>query len=528
AGDITLEAVGNLDDILSGFIVAPLLPLELSITRARVDLDAAAIRGRDVSITVESDASDLFDDDDSPGAWGEPIQEWVGSISLIAGVALSQSSAELDINDSQIVGRNVSLSSEAVTDAEATVLSTGAKGLFGAVAYGHSIPHSTVDIRGGSSIVTSDDLSVSSRADSDLSIIATQNLFGTSTTVEKRNITLAGAYSDVVSKASLSSDSNLNVGDDLVVDVFATREHNTQANAAAYADGTLGIALNVAVHDSQIEALIDGDVTTGGDMTVDAELETIKNDFNATSTVGTGSISGQFQATTLSALRLQGFAAAFGGVFGTGSAVGGNSASMQRLLQAAAPAGAQNQARPNDFATSAAVNVGIGFNDMEVRIGEGATVNVGGNLTLQGRVEEFPETSAISFLNSSNQYAIGSSDRTYSQRETGISGALTGAYFANEIDVYVGSGATVNVGGDMVIDSVATVPYHYQWAWDSRTDDFEVFRPSVVTDKLNFNVGIQNGFFTTWAEAIASAEQRAYGGMVNVLITDTHNYAYIG
>ncbi|MEM1070066.1 MAG: hypothetical protein AAGI63_14285, partial [Planctomycetota bacterium] len=514
AGDITIQATGNLDDIASGFIVAPGNVLDISATQATVDIEGATIRGRDITIDVESDASDLFDDEDTPGGWGEPLQEWVGGLNVLAGVALSQSFAELDVQSSQIEGRNVSLSSEAASDAEATVLS-----FYAAVAYGHSIPHATVDVREGSSIVTTGDLSISTRADSDLSIIATQNLIGTSTVVEKRNVTLAGAYSDVVSSAELSSDSTLTVGDDLNVDVFATREHNTQSNSAAYGDGTLGLALNVAVHESTLEALIDGDVTTVGNMKVEAELETIKNDFNATSTVGTGSLGGELQRAT----RFDAVGDAFGAAFGTGSAVtaGSNNNEWARLL------GVADQ-QPSAYGTAGAVNVGISFNDVEVRIGEGAEVNVDGNLTLEGRVEEFPETSAISFLNSSNSQYAGSTDRTYSQRETGTSIALTGGYFENEIDVFIGSGATVNVGGDLTIDSTATMPYHIQWAWDTRTDEFEPARVSTVTDKLNYNLGIQNGFFTSWAEAIASAQERAYGGMLNLLFTDTHNYAYIG
>ena len=448
----------------------------------------------------------------------------MASLSVLAGVALSEAEAEIDINNSEIVGRNVTLSSAADADSEATVLS-----FYLAVAYGHSIPHSTVDIRGGSSIVTTDDLSISTDASSDLNIIATQNLVGTSTVVEKRNVTLAGAYSDVVSTAELSSDSTLTVGDDFVIDVFATREHNTQSNAAAYGDGTLGVALNVAVHESQVEALIDGDVTTGGDMTVEAELETLKNDFNATSTVGTGAIGGRAQRFT----RVDRVGDAFGSAFGTGSVVtgasagGSSGAEWARLLDGAGQ-GNHAQQTPNAFATSAAVNIGVSFNDVEVRIGEGADINVGGNLTLVGRVEEFPETSAISFLNSSNFQYAGSNEKTYSQRETGIAGALTGGYFQNEIDVYIGSGATVDVGGDLTIDSVATVPYHYQWAWDSRSDSTGTFQFSRITDKINYNLGIQNGFFTSWAEAVAGAEENAYGGMVNILLTDTHNYAYIG
>ncbi|MCA9172508.1 MAG: hypothetical protein KDB23_32810, partial [Planctomycetales bacterium] len=183
---------------------------------------------------------------------------------------------------------------------------------------------------------------------------------------------------------------------------------------------------------------------------------------------------------------------------------------------------------PETFGLSAAINVGLSFNDVDVRVGPGASVTVGGDLNLRGHVEEFPETSAISFLNSSNQYLPGAANGAYSQRETGVAGALTGGYFENHVDVYIGAGATVDVTGDMSLQSESSIPYDPQYIWDARNDAFEPGRIATFTDKFNYNLGIQNGLFSSWAEAIASAEDKAFGIMFNGLFADSHNYAYVG
>ncbi|MCG8649754.1 MAG: hypothetical protein MI861_07970, partial [Pirellulales bacterium] len=527
-GAITIDAEGKLDKFQSSFGTIPFVP-SVSVTKARALFESATLKGGDVTIDVESDSSDLFDDEDTAGGMGEPVAEFFGSLSAGVGVAISQATAEITVDGTQIVGRDVSLSSQAATDAEAFVLT-----VFAAYAYGQSEPTATVDIRNGSSIRTTGDLDVTTWADSDMNIIATQNLIGTSTTTEKYNITGVGVYSDLVSKANLSSDSTLNVGSDLLIDVGGVREHNTQSNAAAYNDGTLAVALNVVVHNATLESLIDGTVVTGGDMTVDAELETLKNDYNATSTVGTGELGGRILAGSKAGGVLRSFSKAFNFFFPSGNGGGGAAGGeWGRILKDAGKGlnlgdDAVNERTPNKFDVAASINAGLSFNEIDVRIGPGASVDVGGDLILRGHVEEFPETSAISFLNSSNAFLPDAPIGTYSQRETGLSGALTGGYFDNEIDVYIGAGATVVVDGDMTIVSESSIPYDPQYVWDWRSDELEPARVSTVTDKLNYNLGIQNGFFSSWAEAIAGAQSKAIGVMLNVLLGNTHNHAYIG
>ncbi|HBE67258.1 MAG TPA: hypothetical protein DDW52_03825, partial [Planctomycetaceae bacterium] len=88
-GDITLESKGGLDDVTSTLVTLPVLPADITVTHAEVELVGATIKGADVTIGVESDASDLFDDETSDGGVAEPLQEWLGSISFGIGVATS-------------------------------------------------------------------------------------------------------------------------------------------------------------------------------------------------------------------------------------------------------------------------------------------------------------------------------------------------------------------------------------------------------------------------------------------------------
>ena len=183
----------------------------------------------------------------------------------------------------------------------------------------------------------------------------------------------------------------------------------------------------------------------------------------------------------------------------------------------------------NEKGTSAAINVGAAFNDVDVLISDNAVVNVGGDITMTGSITEYPEVSAISFLNSTGskaKFQEGShlSNGAFSQRKKGKSGAVSVGYFQNQVDVKIGANATVIAGDDIRLHSKSSIPYTFA-DWESIGKawlDGEQFSVGTVQNVLNFNAGIQNAFFTSWAEAVASAQEKATGGMLNALVMNTH------
>ncbi|MEM6691471.1 MAG: hypothetical protein AAF664_18735, partial [Planctomycetota bacterium] len=514
AGNISLTANGSLDDISSGLISLPIPVPDISTAQSKIELTSSTIKGSDIVIGAEADAADLFSDQDAPRGWGsgEGLQEYFGSVSVVAGVAISVATSEVIVDGGSIDGGDVRLSSRSLTDAQARVLT-----LYGAAAYGQSEPKAKVTVRNAAQINAANNVSFTTFAQSEMNIQATQNLVGTSTTVEKFNITLAGGYSNVQSKINLASGTSIVAGNNMTVDADATRSHTVLSNAAAYGDGALATAINVAVHETAVEALMDGNIDIGGNLNATGHILTTLSEFTATSTVGTGPLSAQFFGSRLGKVASAGILA-------------GSTAIFQRLFKFGNALDPQGT-RVTELDVSAAINVGISFNEVDVRIGPGASVDVGGDIRLLGHAEEEPEFSAIAFLNSSKPDNPYSSKGSVSQREKGISAALSGGYIENDVDVSIGAGATVIAGDDIDIVGEASVPYDIpsgKAGWLRRFFDPQNVGVSTFSDKFNFNLGVQNAFFTSWTEAIASAQEKAYGGMLSIVLTNTHNYATIG
>ena len=290
SGALEITADGSLDDITSGFVQAPILPADLTITDAVVEIDNSLIRAGDIVVDVLSDSSDLYDDEESQGTFDEAIQEYIAAISIGAGVAFSEATAELIVSDSDIEGDNIDLLSEAQTDAEAIVLT-----LYIAVAYGHSAPTSKITISDASTIKADGYLNVDSHAESDMSVYAQQALVGISNTVEKFNVTLNVAYSKLVSKIDVSSDSYIETTGSAVFNADACKSHDNGSQAAANGDGTLGLAFNINVAFVDVDVLMDADADVGSNLTLNAFYEATKNDATASASAGDGTIFGGLQ-----------------------------------------------------------------------------------------------------------------------------------------------------------------------------------------------------------------------------------------
>ena len=128
---IQLIAFSSLDDITSGFVQIP-VGVDLTITEARVDLQSATIRGFIVNIESTSDSSDLYSN--QTGGLGEAVQEYIGSLSFLAGVAVSEATAEVVVNGGSIRADNdLFMTAVSETDSEVRTIS-----VIIALAYGSS------------------------------------------------------------------------------------------------------------------------------------------------------------------------------------------------------------------------------------------------------------------------------------------------------------------------------------------------------------------------------------------------------
>ncbi|RLG69597.1 MAG: hypothetical protein DRO04_03155, partial [Candidatus Iainarchaeum archaeon] len=71
----------------------------------------------------------------------------------------------------------------------------------------------------------------------------------------------------------------------------------------------------------------------------------------------------------------------------------------------------------------------------------------------------------------------------------------------------IGSGAELNAGGDINIDSSILLPWEITW---------HELSVGNILSKLNSNLGIQSGFFTTWAQSTSESSNIGISGSINI------------
>jgi hypothetical protein len=453
AGDITIDARDSLTSQKSYEVIFS--PVDITITKAKVFLTDATLKGATIKIDVESDSSDLFDDTSKDGSPSEAILDYISALALSHGAAYSDAEARIEVSGGSIIADDLQMDARALSEANITTVT-----IFFAAAYGHSIGRSVIALKDGATLDVAGDVSLTTDSSVALAVAATQNLLGISTTVERINITVAVGYSNLVSRIEVESGVTIDAGGNFFAGSHGLRNSNVSFTAAAYKDGTLATAGNFALHESLIEVELNGSITADGDIDGSAELETEKNDATANSTVGTGGLLN-------SVISLTG-----GGPYWLG---------LFRSLFSAAELFDGGEEK-NDDGYSAAINLAIGTNIVKASIGDGATIHAGGSVNIRAKAEELPETSALAFLSSSE----------VSQREAGLALALTGGIFKNTAKAWVGVGATVTAGGDLTVQSKAKVPYQIQYIVNQ-----DLASPTTWLEKLNYNAGIQNGFFSS-------------------------------
>ncbi len=237
----------------------------------------------------------------------------------------------------------------------------------------------------------------------------------------------------------------------------------------------------------------------GGNLTLEANYVADKNDAKAQAAAGTGGILGGIQQSIFgSGLSLM--TSAFNKLF----------SSTSSLSQANKNTQVQGQVAKLRLAAS--LNLAFFYNDVEARIGSNATSDVTGDLKIHAKSEEFPEVSAISAVNSSAKFT---------QHKTGVAAAIAGAFVQNDAKAYIGADANVTVVGDVLIEAEAVIPYEIQYIVNQELS------LTTITEKINANLGIQNGFFTSWAEATSAANEKAYGASINIFVFESEAKAFV-
>ena len=469
SGSITLTAHDTTG------LVTPIV--QIKTTDARITLNGAIIKGGAVSIQATADSTKMFDD---TATATDTTIDALESISVLAGVAISQATAAVNMNaGTQITASSLQVASTAKSEATVRTLSTAL-----GVAYGRSDASAQAIVGSGVTVNTTGKTDISASADNKVSVSAwTVNLGkGRGSAVD---LCLAVGQSSSDATAQVASGATLTTGTDLNVKANVTRELSVSALGGAYEDGSVGVGVAVSTSTSNADAFLDGTATTGGAIIVKADSNTPKNDTSASAAAGSGMVA---------KLVIKAANAAVDGV--------------QKLFGSKKPGGdPRSQSQP--LSLSAAFMYADHTNNATARIGDAAVVKAQGLISVTATVSEVPEVSAVASVDSTDE----------NKKKNAVAGAVVVSYFHNNASAYIGKAAEVNARGALTVKSETLNPYEIQWATISGVSD--------ITDKLNPNLGIQNGFFTSWAQSNAAVTDIGIAGSVVLFSIENNSSAFI-
>ncbi|MCG8651164.1 MAG: hypothetical protein MI861_15105, partial [Pirellulales bacterium] len=510
-GDFLISAQGNLDTVISFLNSLPILP-KASNTEAIVQLTGATIRAGDVTIDADADSADKYDDQDpeNRGNFGmralEGLSDFVGSFSLFVGFAFSEADSIVTIDGGSIVSDSLTVTSDASTQAQTTVFSNVA--FVGGLAI--SEPNADITVKGGAEIQTTGDVQLASNANSNSSVIAFLRS-------KKHGGAVAFNFSNIDSNAEVSANSSITAGGAVDVTADATKRQFNSGRASAFAGSRTTLSAVYSQGITEVTAAIDGTVAAAGDITVESQFETPINDNNAASTTGISGVTAKGVARIKNSkwkinAPLRGLVNAI-----TGKSQGGLTKS------------------PTGFAGS--FSVGHHTNDVEARIGAGGNVvSTNGNIRVAADSTEFPQLLSSSTV--ASQAADSGSGIQGDTRDNSLSIAFSVGVFQSEARAFIGDNAIVSAAGDLTVQSATHVPWEQQWWKFFNREEGDKLSGGELTGLIGefafkkfsgfYNAGIQEGFFTTWAEAFTEAKKRAIGAQGNILVLNNTSEARIG
>ncbi len=468
----------------------PLVPT-ITSTMAQVTITGATIEGGAVTIQTTANSANLFGDNSGASAIVDEALNFLGSVSLVGGYANSTANATVTISGQTTIDATaLTLGATALTDAEVKTLT-----IFLGVAVGISDPTAKVTIGDGVVINTSGDCTVNTQAEATEDVSAEEGLIGPSKSGETVDITFAYGGSTVVSTATVSQGASIVVGGNFGMKAEMDKDLSVSANAGAFEDGSVGVGVAISQSTTTADAEVDGSVKATGSVTISAPSNTTGNDTFAQAAVGTGKVAKKiFQVKSLPS-------SAYNALFGS-------------VVPSPNPA----SGAPTKLALSAAFAYANHTNIDDAEIGAGATVTSStGDVSVLSTLTDAPVIGCFSEINS--QTLTQDSATPGNTKQNSLTAGVSVGKFTDTADAAVGSQASVAAGGDVTVKADSISPFNIGWT--------QIQGASDVINKLNGNLGVQNGFTTSWAQSKAGGTNTAIAGSVNFFTINSTATAHL-
>jgi filamentous hemagglutinin family protein len=492
AGDITLTATDQRFALENRAVYRN--------AQSSIDLNAATLRGRNVTMQALADNAYLFDADSEGKELAEGLLNTIFATvnQPIVGASVASSTATITLQGTTDVQASGTLSLNATADSAVTIKTLG---YVAALGYGRSEANASVTVGAASKLQAAGDVTIESKIKNAMQldgsveieservpvdiVAAVGEAYGTAATTLARGsqITSTGGGVKLASESVKSMSVNAEVG--------AAKEF-------------LGAAVAVSLSNTAARTLIAGTVTAQGNVELLAKSNTESNETSAASAINAEQTAGAITDPKRKSLMSK--AAMLTSGFSDWLA----SKTEQKAEIAEESGGSSGFMKENGIAAAVAYAEHAGTAE--------ATLQTGGALrsraaaTVSAVVEDRMQNSAISEI-SAEKTGSGEATKEEPRKRAIAAGVLIGSY-TSTAHATVETGARIDATGAVTVSSAATVPYEQNWTnWKIKSfDDFVTVKDRFATD-----LGVKDGLFTTWVQSTGEGQDLGVAASVNVL-----------
>ncbi len=455
-------------------------------------IDGSTLIGDDITMTAKANADYSWSVTDPHDIVTGTVAALGSSMAGVGvGIVQATADAEIIISDGSSIEADGSVELTAESTASAGMLSFNPNlnraASIGFV-YGNLDSNANVEIQDGASIKASDlSLSAVNNADLDISVYAI------SPSASAAEAAIAVTNADIDSSVSIGSEAYIDVSDSVTASAINNSSFSTTTTAMALGEGNAGIAATFFDADTNAEASVAADILDLEDLTIEAFDNITKNKAASSATAGSGIV----QRTLLSGVA-------------SGTDFIKNKMSSKGPSQLNSNSGATEKPK-----LAGAVTIADTDHSATAFIANSTEIEASGDVVLAAKVSDAGlQNHASSAVESKADGDSSNPTASYS-----LSAAVAYGSYTHNADAHLGEDTKITAG-HLGLNSDVIIPYEITWhKWEGL---------STITDKINGNLGVANGFMTGYANATGTPSEGGIAGSVNYLDFNNNSEAYIG
>ena len=455
---------------------------------SKITLNNAYLKGGDITLSSTATSTNSFDSS-LGGTLSGIADSAVGLVADLSVPLFSSANADASVavgGNSYIEGDNVNINSNANARASVKTIFTGI-----GVGYGKVDAKAQTTIN-SAEIKSNGTINIKSNTDIENSVkVYTIGLGGGRGS--KANMSLAVAVADGTSQAIVNNGAVLRSVGSTTIEANMDKQITSSSSAGSYDDGTVGVGVSLSFSDTTTLAQTAG-IIEAQSLAVKATTQNNLVKTSSSAGVGTGAIAG-----LLLPVAKQGFDKTIGKFLGLNTP------------SASADSGSE----------SPALSAAFSYTDHKTT----TTAQVGGKVVSRGNLDILAtNTYPIDTINGAKGIKISSigtiDSNDQNQKTYSVAGAVAVTKLDNKAYASIADDAIVDSSGNIEIHAKTYMPYEITWAQINSVWD--------ITSKLNSNLGIQDGFFTTWVQSNSGGTVVGAAGTYNDFTMTNDTQAYIG